>query len=190
LEIAKKIQTSYTEKYVKIVSRPGKLGLGTAYAAGLKVSSGGRIILMDADLSHHPKFIPEMISKMNAHDYDIVSGTRYRKGGGVHGWDLRRKVTSKGANFLASFLLSTGSASDLTGSFRLYKKEVLADILDKVKSTGYAFQMEILVHARAAGYTIGEVPITFVDRLYGESKLGTREIVLFLKGVLRLFFTT
>jgi dolichol-phosphate mannosyltransferase len=190
LEVAKKIQSSYTDKHVKIVSRPGKLGLGTAYAAGLKVSTGGRIILMDADLSHHPKFIPEMISQMNTHNYDIVSGTRYRKGGGVHGWDLNRKVTSKGANFLASFLLSTGSASDLTGSFRLYKREVLADVLGKVQSTGYAFQMEILVHARAAGYTIGEVPITFVDRLYGESKLGTREIVLFLKGVLRLFFTT
>lgn len=190
LEIAKKIQSSYSEKYVKVVSRPGKLGLGTAYAAGLKVSVGDRIILMDADLSHHPKFIPEMISKMNKSDYDIVSGTRYIKGGGVYGWDLKRKITSKGANFLASFLLSTGNASDLTGSFRLYKRKVLSDILSKVKSTGYAFQMEILVLAKAANYSIGEIPITFVDRMYGESKLGTREIMLFLKGVCRLFFTT
>ena len=139
LQIAQALQSSYGTDTIKIVSRSGKLGLGTAYVAGLAASSGERIILMDADLSHHPKFIPQMILKMNASDVDIVSGTRYRKGGGVAGWDLKRKITSKGANFLASFLLDPGAASDLTGSFRLYKRKVLEEVYCK----GYSFEEEI-----------------------------------------------
>lgn len=190
LEVAQQLQEVYGKEMVKILSRKGKLGLGTAYVAGLKECTGERVILMDADLSHHPKFIPQMILKMNAHDYDIVSGTRYRKGGGVAGWDLKRKITSKGANFLAQFLLNPGNASDLTGSFRLYKREALEKILPQVKSKGYAFQMEILILARKANMTLGEVPITFVDRLYGESKLGANEILLYIKGLVKLFFTT
>ena len=190
IEVAQKLQEVYSKDLVKIVSRKGKLGLGTAYVAGLKECVGQRIILMDADLSHHPKFIPQMILKMNAQDYDIVSGTRYRKGGGVSGWDLKRKITSKGANFLAAFLLDPGTASDLTGSFRLYKREAIESILPKVKSKGYAFQMEILILAKKAKMTVGDVPITFVDRIYGESKLGANEIILYLKGLVKLFFTT
>lgn len=190
LQVAQKLQNVYTDNVVKVISRPGKLGLGTAYIAGLKECTGDRIILMDADLSHHPKFIPQMILRMNANNFDIVSGTRYRKGGGVSGWDLKRKITSKGANFLAKFLLNAGNASDLTGSFRLYKREALEKILPQVKSRGYAFQMEILILANKAKMTVGEVPITFVDRIYGESKLGANEIILYLQGLIKLFFTT
>ena len=194
LEVAESLRDVYGSSQVTIVSRKGKLGLGSAYFAGLKAAKGDRIILMDADLSHHPKFIPQMISVMDQGDrsgrsFDIVSGTRYRRGGGVAGWDFKRKLTSCGANFLATFLLNPG-ASDLTGSFRLYEREIIERILPKVKSKGYAFQMEILVHARKEGMTIGEVPITFVDRIYGESKLGANEIILYLKGLLQLFFTT
>ena len=98
-------------------------------------------------------------------------------------------MTSCTANFLAMFLLNPGP-SDLTGSFRLYKREAIETILPKVISKGYAFQMEILVHARKEGMKVGEVPITFVDRIYGESKLGTAEIIMYLKGLLFLFFTT
>lgn len=93
LEVAQALQTSYGQKYVRIVSRQGKLGLGTAYIAGLKVAQGDRIILMDADLSHHPKFIPQMVEIMNRTKVEIVTGTRYAHGGGVYGWDLKRKVT-------------------------------------------------------------------------------------------------
>ena len=194
LEAAESLRDIYGSSQVTIVSRKGQLGLGSAYFAGLKVAKGDRIILMDADLSHHPKFIPQMISVMDHGDrsgrpFDIVSGTRYCRGGGVAGWDFKRKLTSCGANFLARYLLNPG-ASDLTGSFRLYEREAIERILPKVKSKGYAFQMEILVHARKQGMTIGEVPITFVDRIYGESKLGANEIILYLKGLLHLFFTT
>jgi len=192
-EVALSLQSAFkgSDSTITIVSRKGKLGLGTAYVAGLKASvEGSRIILMDADLSHHPKFIPQMIKVMDETGVDLVSGTRYRKGGGVMGWDLKRKVTSRGANFLASFLLNPGTASDLTGSFRLYEREVIEKILPMVQSTGYAFQMEILIRAKKEGMSLGEVPITFVDRIYGESKLGANEIILYLKGLVKLFFTT
>jgi len=191
LEIAKKLRSSFGEKHVTIVSRKGKLGLGSAYSAGLKACKGDRVILMDADLSHHPKFIPQMIEQMDSsgEKVHIVTGTRYRAGGGVAGWDWYRKLTSRGANFLADFLLNPG-VSDLTGSFRLYDRVALQQILPLVQSKGYAFQMEIVVRAKKASMRIKEVPITFVDRIYGESKLGTKEIVLYLKGLLKLFFTT
>ena len=140
-----------------------KLGLGTAYIHGLKHATGNFVIIMDADLSHHPKYIPQMIQKQKKENLDIVTGTRYRRGGGVcalykhchqhskivelttnlfdiafsatvycgcllphqvAGWDLKRKVISCGANFLAHFILALG-VSDLTGSFRLYKKAAI-----------------------------------------------------------------
>lgn len=190
LDVATRLQQVFGEDHFRIVSRPGKLGLGSAYSAGLKASKGDRVILMDADLSHDPEHIPQMIRVMESEKVDIVSGTRYKSGGGVAGWDTFRKLTSCGANFLATFLLSTGGASDLTGSFRLYERSAIELILPQVGSKGYAFQMEILVRAHSAGLKIGEVPIAFVDRIYGESKLGANEIILYLKGLLHLFFTT
>lgn len=93
LEVAEAIRDSYGEKHVTIVSRKGKLGLGTAYIAGLKAAKGDRIILMDADLSHHPKFIPQMVELMDKTKVEIVTGTRYAQGGGVFGWDMKRKLT-------------------------------------------------------------------------------------------------
>jgi dolichol-phosphate mannosyltransferase len=190
LEVAQQLQSSYGKEFIQIVSREGKLGLGTAYIAGLKVAQGDRIVLMDADLSHHPGAIPEMIHVMDRDKVEIVSGTRYRRGGGVAGWDLKRKVVSKGANTLATFLLNAGGVSDLTGSFRLYERKAIEHILPKVTCTGYAFQMEIVILAKKAGYRVGEVPITFVDRIYGESKLGGKEIFLYAKGLMTLFLTT
>lgn len=161
------------------------MGLGSAYLDGIKDCTGDFVFLMDADMSHHPKFIPEMIRKQQQTGCDIVTGTRYRRGGGIYGWDLRRKLTSRVANFIAKFLLKP-EASDLTGSFRLFKKDVLKRIMSSVESKGYVFQMEVIVRAQFYGYKIEEVPITFVDRLYGESKLGATEIVQYLKGLLFL----
>jgi len=189
LKVAQAIQKSYGKQHVQIVSRKGKLGLGTAYIAGLKVARGDRVVLMDADLSHHPKFIPQMIEEMDATKVEIVTGTRYALGGGVSGWDLKRKITSKGANFLADFLLNPG-VSDLTGSFRLYERRVLDEILPLIRCSGYAFQMEIIVRSKKAGFNVNEIPITFVDRIYGDSKLGAKEIVLYIQGLVQLFFTT
>eukprot|EP01102_Stenamoeba_stenopodia_P006401 TRINITY_DN1754_c0_g1_i4.p1 TRINITY_DN1754_c0_g1~~TRINITY_DN1754_c0_g1_i4.p1 ORF type:complete len:262 (+),score=74.47 TRINITY_DN1754_c0_g1_i4:46-831(+) len=186
LEIAKQLQKIYGEKYIKLQPRPGKLGLGTAYIHGLKYAEGNFIILMDADLSHHPKFITPFIKKQRETGSDIVTGTRYVSGGGVEGWDLRRKLTSRVANYIAQVLLDPG-VSDLTGSFRLYKKEVLQKLMSVCESKGYVFQMEMIVRARQFNYKVSEVPITFVDRVYGISKLGGTEIVEYLKGLTSFF---
>ncbi|KAM9296035.1 dolichol-phosphate mannosyltransferase subunit 1 [Gastrophryne carolinensis] len=189
LEVAKQLQNIYGSDKIVLRPREKKLGLGTAYIHGMQHASGNFIIIMDADLSHHPKFIPEFIKKQKEGQYDIVSGTRYVGSGGVYGWDLKRKVISRGANFVTQVLLRPG-ASDLTGSFRLYRKEVLQKLVDNCVSKGYVFQMEMIVRARQFNYSIGEVPISFVDRVYGESKLGGNEIISFLKGLLTLFATT
>ena len=130
-----------------------------------------------------------MIAKQAVTNCDVVTGTRYAGGGGVYGWNLFRKFTSRGANVLAQTLLNPG-VSDLTGSFRLYKRNVLESIMGQKEPLppGYAFQMAIVVRAKALGYTVEEVPIEFVDRLFGASKLGANEIITYLKGVFRLFF--
>lgn len=127
-----------------------------------------------------------MIATQKEGNYDIVTGTRYAGDGGVYGWDLKRKMVSRGANLFADTVLRPG-VSDLTGSFRLYKKEVLAQVMEKTESKGYSFQMEMMVRAKAMGFKVAECPISFVDRVYGESKLGGEEIVEYLKGVLGLW---
>lgn len=187
-EVARELITIFGKEHIQLRPRAGKLGLGTAYVHGLQFVTGNFVFIMDADFSHHPEAIPEFIAKQKTEDFDIVTGTRYAGDGGVFGWDLKRKLVSRGANFLAATLLRP-NVSDLTGSFRLYKKSVLAKIIDATKSKGYVFQMEMMVRARALGFTIGEVPINFVDRLYGDSKLGGDEIVGYLKGVWSLFTT-
>ncbi|KAM3261823.1 hypothetical protein ACQJBY_052485 [Aegilops geniculata] len=171
-DIVKQLQQVYGEDRVLLRARPRKLGLGTAYMHGLKHASGEFVVIMDADLSHHPKYLPSFISN-----------------GGVHGWNLMRKLTSRGANVLAQTLLQPG-ASDLTGSFRLYKRSVLKDVISSCVSKGYVFQMEMIVRATRKGYHIEEVPITFVDRVFGISKLGGSEIVGYLKGLVYLLLTT
>ncbi|XP_037777303.1 dolichol-phosphate mannosyltransferase subunit 1 [Penaeus monodon] len=189
LEVAKKLQEIYGEDRIVLRPRAKKLGLGTAYIHGIKHATGNYVIIMDADLSHHPKFIPEFIKKQKEGNYDVVSGTRYVGDGGVYGWDLKRKIISRGANYVTQVLLRPG-ASDLTGSFRLYRKDVLQKLVESCVSKGYVFQMEMIIRARQFGYTVGEVPISFVDRVYGESKLGGSEIIGFVKGLLYLFATT
>ncbi|CAO1349171.1 unnamed protein product [Diamesa hyperborea] len=188
LDVAKQLVGIYGADKILLRPRASKLGLGTAYKHGIEHATGNFIILMDADLSHHPKFIPQFIALQKKHNYDVVSGTRYAGDGGVYGWDFKRKLISRGANFLSQFLLRP-RASDLTGSFRLYKKDVLSKLIGVCTSKGYVFQMEMIVRARALNYTIGEVPITFVDRVYGQSKMGATEIVQFASSLLYFFAT-
>lgn len=183
LQVAQRLEGIFDN--IVILNRGKKLGLGTAYKAGLELATGDYIVLMDADLSHHPKFIPKFLKKALDHDYDIVTGTRYAGDGGVSGWDWKRKFVSSGANVFTQVALGA-SVSDLTGSFRLYKKPVLRKLISQSRSKGYAFQMEVIVMAEQLGYKIGEVPISFVDRLYGQSKMGVEEIARFVFGVLDL----
>ncbi|KAM0720791.1 hypothetical protein Q7P37_003076 [Cladosporium fusiforme] len=185
-DVAKQLISAIGPKNVKLYPRAGKLGLGTAYVHGLQYATGNYVIIMDADFSHHPKFLPQMIALQKEGNYDIVTGTRYAGDGGVFGWDLKRKLVSRGANLFADTVLQPG-VSDLTGSFRLYKKEVLQEVIHRTESKGYTFQMEMMVRAKGMGFNVAEVPITFVDRLYGESKLGGDEIVEYAKGVMNLW---
>jgi dolichol-phosphate mannosyltransferase len=186
------------------------------YSPSLSLNSSGKSPLGLQVPRANPADQPTRLQK--AHNLDIVTGTRYSSTstpymreaspGGVHGWDLKRKMVSRGANFLAATVLNPG-VSDLTGSFRcvvfwspplnlqpsklltysLYRLPVLRHIISETVSKGYVFQMEMMVRARALGYTVGEVPITFVDRIFGESKLGADEIVSYAKGVWQLFST-
>ncbi|GFY95713.1 nucleotide-diphospho-sugar transferases superfamily protein [Actinidia rufa] len=154
-DVVKKLQEVYGEDRILLRARPKKLGLGTAYVHGLKHCSGNYVVIMDADLSHHPKYLPSFIKKQMETGASIVTGTRYVKDGGVHGWTLMRKLTSRGANVLAQTLLWPG-VSDLTGSFRLYRKSVLEDVISSCVSKGYVFQMEMIVRASRKGYHIEE----------------------------------
>jgi dolichol-phosphate mannosyltransferase len=141
-----------------LLQRPGKLGLGTAYKDGLKLASGDFIINMDADLSHHPKYIPKMVEEMQKTGCDVVYGTRYTKNAGTFGWGVYRKLMSRVANFVASFFMGD-VCSDLTGSFRLYKRRVIEPVFAEVQSKGYAFQMEIIYRTLAKGFSIKPVRI-------------------------------
>lgn len=187
-EAVKQVQHLLGADRIILQTRSGKLGLGTAYRHGLQYASASWVILMDADLSHHPKYIPQFFKVQQQTGADIVTGTRYTQGGGVSGWNWKRKLTSRGANVLASTVLGL-KVSDLTGAFRLYRRSVLERLLSVVTSKGYAFQMEMIARATALNATIAEVPIIFVDRVFGESKLGRSEYVMFIQGLLRLFFT-
>ena len=125
---------------------------------------------------------------MEETDAHIVTGTRYRnETGGVSGWPAFRHLTSQTANFVATFLLEAKN-TDLTGSFRLYKKEVFDEIIPKIVSKGYAFQMEIILRASHQGLKIEEVPIIFVERIFGESKFTSKEVKNYLRGVWNLMW--
>lgn len=188
LEVGRSLQKIYGPEKILLKPRKAKLGLGTAYVHGLQFATGDFVFIMDSDLSHHPKFIPSFIEKQRVTDCDVVTGSRYISGGGVFGWNLKRKAISVTANHLAATLLQTG-VTDVTGSFRLFRKPVLEALMREVTSKGYVFQMEVIARAKLNGLAIEEVPIIFVDRVYGESKLGGAEIVSYAKGLLRLFLT-
>lgn len=187
-EIASQLQGIYGKAHIKLHPRTGKLGLGSAYIHGLGFATGELVLIMDADLSHHPKFIDGLLQKRLATGAPVVTGTRYSLSGGVYGWDLKRKLTSRVANLLANVLLWPG-VSDLTGSFRLYERAALKQLVEGCVTRGYTFQMEMMVRAGEQSLMVAEVPITFVDRCFGESKLGAGEIAGYLKGLWTLFTT-
>ena len=186
----KSMQRQMGAHRVQLQPRSGKFGLGTAYSHGLQFAHCDLVALMDADLSHNPKSLAAMVKKQRSTNADIVSGSRYAPGGGVVNWPMSRKLTSAGANYLAQELLGMGSfSSDVTGSFRVYKRNKLSWLVHKSKATGYVFQLEVLYRAKQANMRIVEEPICFVDRLFGESKLGSTEIARFAAGLARLAIT-
>ncbi len=173
---------------VVILHRAGKLGLGTAYKAGFAYGLAHAyqyICTMDADFSHNPASLPAIVEKAAA-GYDLVVGSRYVPGGGVVGWPAARKLLSAVANRLAHLFLGI-AARDCTAGFRCYRRVVLETIpLDSIFSGGYSFLIEMAFLCEAAGFRIGEVPITFVNRTQGASKISKLEIYKAMYTLVRL----
>lgn len=162
---------------IQVLHRPSKLGLGSAYIAGFKHAiqqDVDCIFEMDADFSHDPNMIPEFLEKLET--CDVVIGSRYISGINVVNWPMSRLLLSYFANFYARIITGM-SIQDATGGFKCFKREVLEQIdLDHVRSDGYAFQIEMNFRCWRKGFRICEIPIIFVDRHSGTSKMSRRII--------------
>ena len=173
---------------VWVIHRPAKLGLGTAYKAGFAraLDLGASLILtMDADFSHDPRYIPAMLAK--AQTCDLVIGSRYVQGGGAQDCVAWRVLLSRGANLFAKAMLGL-QVHDCTAGFRCYRRRVLEKIdLEGILSEGYSFLIEMLYRIQQGGFRVGEVPILFVNRRRGASKISRNEIVRAVGTVLRLW---
>ena len=179
---------------IHVIHRPKKLGLGTAHIAGIKaaLTQGAEYILtMDADFSHHPRYIPDLIAL--AQTRHIVIGSRYVPGGGVENWGLHRRILSGWANRVARLGLGL-KIHDCTAGFRCYRRDVLLNLdLDSIFSNGYSFLLEMAFKCSKLNCTFGETPIVFVNRTQGSSKISQTEIfkamwTVFRLGLMRLRF--
>ena len=161
-----------------VVHRTGKLGLGTAILAEMNwaMERGyGVFVTMDADFSHHPRYLPALIAGTSEHD--VVIGSRYVPGGGTVNWPMSRRFMSWGVNTLVRTLMRI-SARDTSGGYRAYRVELLRNTnLEDFLSKGYSFQEEMLLRCKLAGARIVESPIVFEDRRLGTTKANIREIV-------------
>ena len=172
-DIIKRLQKD--DERILLLERRKKEGLGRAYIAGFRLAleKGFEYIFeMDADFSHDPKELPNFLKEMQQHD--LVIGSRYIKGVNVVNWPLKHLLLSYFANLYTRIVTGVPIA-DCTGGYKCFKKEVLQAIdFDRIKSNGYAFQIELNVKAWKKGFKIKEIPIIFVDRVYGESKLSKK----------------
>ncbi|MCS6799235.1 MAG: polyprenol monophosphomannose synthase [Myxococcota bacterium] len=169
---------------IAVLHRPGKLGLGSAYVEGFRWGLRRDFDLfaeMDTDLSHDPRRLPAMLAEIER-GADLVIGSRNIAGGGVHGWGPGRHVLSKGGSLYARLILGL-DVRDLTSGYKVFRRRALEAIdLDAVRSNGYSFQIELTYRVLRRGMTVREVPITFVDRRVGRSKMN-RAIVLEAVGM-------
>ncbi len=170
---------SASQPRLRLLRRPGKLGLGTAYLAGFRygLENGYDLIFtMDCDFSHNPKYLPQMLDSLSTHD--MVIGSRYVPGGGIENWPVHRMMLSKFANFYARTLLRL-TVRDCTAGYRGYSAEVLSTVDPfQIRSSGYSFLEEMAWRVTHCGFSIGEIPIVFEQRKAGSSKIESREIYL------------
>ena len=187
-EIADRLKDNYP---VEVLHRQGKQGLGSAYRAGFKYcleNNAEYIFEMDADFSHKPKDIPRMLQAAQG-GADLVIGSRKIKGGSIVGWNAWRHFCSDGAMFASRLILGL-KTKDVTAGFRCFKAETLKKIkYEEVKSNGYAFQEEMIYRAEKAGLKVVEVPVVFLDRQKGKSKLNKKDIIDFFVTIIRLRFS-
>jgi dolichol-phosphate mannosyltransferase len=169
------------------------LGLGTAILAGMRHAMDNDfdwLVNMDADFSHHPRYLPALLAGMK--DHDLMIGSRYVTGGATLNWPWTRRLMSKAVNMLARFLMRI-PAHDTSGAYRCFAVALLRRTpLDRIVSRGYSFQEEVLYRCRLAGCRMGETPIIFEDRRAGASKVSLDEAVHSLRLIvllgLRAFF--
>jgi dolichol-phosphate mannosyltransferase len=178
------------EKRFHCVHRSGKLGLGTAIVAALeygRAHSYDYVLNMDADFSHHPRYIPAMLEAMD--DADVVIGSRYCPGGGTKDWPFKRRFMSWAVNTYARWLLGL-KPKDTSGGYRCYRVSLLEKVdLSQIKSRGYSFQEEILWRLKGVGARFAEKPILFADRERGQSKINKQEALSALWIIFRLGIT-
>jgi len=161
---------------IKLIQRPGKLGLGSAVAMGFARATGDCWVMMDADLSHNPEDLPNLIRALSY--ADIAVGSRYVDGGGVINWPLWREIASRIASVLGRMLVRL-SVRDLTSGFGAFRRDHMASLLPTLNPKGFKLILEILAKSRDA--RVKEIPITFVDRRVGKSKASITEALLFLR---------
>lgn len=165
--------------WVEVLHRPGKAGLGPAYIAGFRraLATGAELVLeIDCDFSHDPADLPRLIATCES-GADVALGSRWVPGGGTVNWGTGRTLVSRGGSLYARTILGVG-VHDLTGGFKCFRRAVLERIdLDAIAAKGYGFQIETTYRALRAGFTVTEIPITFVDRRVGESKMDSSIVV-------------
>lgn len=170
---------------VNVLHRPGKAGLGRAYLAAFEWALArdySRVIQMDADFSHDPSCLPELLAATG--DADVALGSRYVRGGGTVGWSRLRETVSRGGSLYARTVLGV-RVRDLTGGFKCFSRSALEAIgLAEVRSEGFSFQIEMTYRAVRRGLRVVEVPIVFRERAAGESKMSSR---IFLEALLRVW---
>ncbi|QDT64967.1 polyprenol monophosphomannose synthase [Calycomorphotria hydatis] len=178
---------SRNDERIHVLHRTGERGLGVATVDAFKygLEQGYDLILnLDADLSHHPRYIPDIVSCMD--QADVVIGSRYVPGGSVEGWPWTRHVMSTLINSFTRFGLRI-PARDCSGSFRCYRREILEQInFSNIIAKGYAFQEEILFHCRRAGARFHETPICFEDRIKGDSKISIYQCTTAVRDLVHL----
>ncbi len=177
--------------WVEVLHRHEKNGIGPAYLAGFRHAldrGAGYLMEMDSDFSHDPADLARLLAAVRA-GADLALGSRYVPGGGVRDWGLLRRIVSEGGSTYARIVLGL-QVRDLTGGFKCFRREVLEAIhLDRVRSQGYAFQVELTYRAVQAGFEVVEVPIVFRDREHGQSKMSWRIAVEAMWLVPRLRFS-
>jgi dolichol-phosphate mannosyltransferase len=186
-DVVKKLQLTYPSS-LHILERKGKLGLGTAYIAGFRWCIEKQydfIFEMDCDFSHNPDDLARLQAPLLL-DSDVVVGSRYVAGGKVENWPMDRMILSYGASIYVRMITWIG-VRDTTAGFIGYKRKVLETIpLDKIHFIGYAFQIEMKYLSKLNGFKISEVPITFIDRVLGQSKMSSGIIKEAVWGVLQM----
>lgn len=183
-------QLAAKDGHIQILERPAKLGLGGAYVAGFGwglARSYERYVEMDADLSHDPGDLPRFMAALDQ-GADLVVGSRNVPGGAIEGWGVLRLLLSKGSSWYARMILHS-PVRDMTAGFKAYTRRAL-ELIDiaTLRSNGYAFQVETTYRALARGLSVVEIPILFVDRRAGQSKMSRHEIVEGALGVWQMRF--